>query len=252
MSIRRVLTAITFLLAWAVVAFALMPIKLMIDQWGAPFGMDVRDPGGTLWNGQAQVRAHLAPDTPAVSTAVTWEWCPSWRRGLLSACVEAENEIADGSGFVYYSLPRARLGMEEAAVKVKFGSRFNELLQLPVAVSGVGDIRVASLLMDWRKRLPDSISARGKLSRMSAGEIELGDYLLRVDTIDEQHVDANIKGGNDAFQVKAQARLSLASRKYSYEAELRSEHTEVQNVIRPFARSSGKNTYSISGEHVVP
>lgn len=252
MNIKRILMMTAFLLAWGVVAFLLMPVKLMIDQWGVPFGIDVRDPNGTLWNGQAQIAMRVSADERPLSTAVMWEWCPGWGRGLLSACIDAENEVISGTGFVYHSLFGGHLGVEDAMLKIKFSPRFNGWLPLPVALSGGGDIRVSDLHVKTGEYWPEVINARGKLSRMSVNEIELGDYMVNISTGDDKLINADINGGNDAFQVKAQARLSVADRKYRYEARLRSEYPEVRDMIKPFAKSEGDDAYSISGERELP
>lgn len=250
MSLSRILFALVFVTAWGAVLLAVMPIKLMIEQWGAPAGVAISAPSGTLWNGQAEFE-FKAGKSP-VMAVVHWSWCPSWGRGLLSACFEIENEALSGHGFLYGTFFGDKVGVENARMQVQFGKYADRFLPLPVKVVGSGNINIDKVLLDWRARLPEELNASGRLTRMKAGETELGDYLWRLSTnAADRSIEARASGGADAFQIKAQARLSPSDRSYQYEAELSSVNQAIQGIVSPFAKKKSEGVYTTAGEGVL-
>lgn len=250
MNLSRLLRIFVFLGAWGAIAFSLMPIKLMLEQWGAPVGVNIKDPSGTLWDGQAGFEFRVGK-TPILVVA-DWSWCPSWNRGLLSACFEIENEALSGHGFLYSPLFGDEVGIENARLQVKFGRYTRRLLPLPVEVLGAGNISISSATLDRESRLPVEVNASGRLTRMQAGETELGDYLWRLSTNPEDKaIEAKASGGADVFQLKAQARLSPTDRSYQYEVELSSGDKKIQSLVAPFTKTKTKGVYIKAGEGVL-
>lgn len=248
MKLSRILIALIFLTVWGGMVLALMPLKLMVEQWGAPQGLEIRDPSGTLWDGQAGVSFNVGEKPIPVAALIDWSWCPSWRRGLLSLCFELENEALSGHGLLYRTLLGGKVGVENARFQVNLGQYTDRLIDAPATVFGAGNIKVDNALFNVDTRLPEVISASGKLSRMKADDIDLGDYVWRLSTSAEgQAIEARMSGGADAFQVKAQAQLTLADRAYQYEAELSSESEKVRKIVAPFAESKGKGVYVAKG-----
>lgn len=247
MSLSRILIILAFALVWGGIAFAQMPIKLMIEHWGAPVGVNINNPSGTLWDGQAEVSLIGEKEAP-INTAVNWSWCPSWGRGILSICFEIENRAISGHGFLYRTLFGGKAGMENSFFQVKLGKDTNRLLDAPVDVLGTGNVQIENVLFDTETKLPEVIYASGKLMRVSTQDVKLGDYLWRMHTKpEEQLIEAKISGGADAFQVRAQARVLLNELTYQYSAELNSEHKTVQNIVSTFAKSKGKGVYVAEG-----
>jgi len=236
-----------FLVALSFVAT--MPLRFAIDHLPIPaLPVQINHVQGTLVNGRAMLMMKNLPLPPAIGAKLetlmlAWEWCPSFATGLLSVCIEADTELAQGVFTVALSptatqLHNVSLQSELKKLSVPIANR-------PTDLSGRLQLSLMRLTLPFSTRLPSQVQGDVILQNLTVGIFELGNFDIDLSSNENETLTADIKGEGSLLSVQGIANLNR-EQQYRYSLDIESGNTLVRNFLSSRGQANDQGGYRLA------
>lgn len=238
---RRILVLLLLVVLCGAAAATATPLQALIDHYQPPFAASLGRVGGTLWAGQAQVKAPL----PA---QVAWRWCPRAPFKLVAFCVDLESDEARGGGTVSWSPLFGALQFDDVRLQLAPGPRLAKLASLPLEVAGEMDADVEVLVLDLAARRPTRVEAAGSAKDVDVAGFALGSYVWRMQTDDNGGLSADFRGGRPALEIGGDGQYDPQTGRYRYQAQINTDDRDMRAVLARFANEEKDGALIFSGD----